>query len=326
MKRLLFILALIGVAFPACIDNATEIVFSEQGTNIIAVIALTIFVIAGAYALGSMLSNPRYTVFAKDEAYHLGFSMVVLVAFSGILVASCSVMDLFYDSTFGEVAGTTSTCYHAGDGINKVSTCYAKLIEKDANRMSKEYIQRYLDELMDSTFSWSIALPLFNSYTTVPGAYKRITSNQYDMILNSFLVPALMSISMQKLAINFVNENALRWILPSAFVLRIFIPTRPLGNVLIALALGLYVVIPFMFVFNYTMYEAVLTDCTTFADAVCDNVVDGICTSPAATCTNYYGFWNVARLIPQAFFLPNLTIAVFITFLASMNKALRVLG
>ena len=210
--------------------------------------------------------------------------------------------------------------------MNTVSTCYTKLVQSDAEKISGEYIQRYLDELMDSTFAWSLSLPLFNAYTLVPGAYKRITSNQYDMILNSFLVPALMSVSMQKLALDFINENAISWILPSAFVLRIFIPTRPLGNILIALALGLYVIIPFMFVFNFTMYEAVLTDCTTFATAVCDNVVDGICTSPAAACTNYYGFWNVARLIPQAFFLPNLTIAVFITFLASMNKALRVIG
>lgn len=326
MKRILFMLALIGVAFPACLDNATDIILSEQGTNIIGVIAFTMFLIAGSYALGSALNNPRYTVFAKDEAYHLGFSMVVLVAFSAILVASCSVMDMFYDSTFGEISGTGSSCYESGDGINKVSTCYSKLIEKDAKKISEEYIQRYLDELMDSTFAWSITIPLFNSMTTVPGAYRRVTSNQYDMILNSFLVPALMSISMQKLAINFVNENAMRWILPSAFLLRIFIPTRSIGNILIALALGLYVVIPFMFVFNYTMYEAVLTDCTSFAAAVCDNVVDGVCTNPTAACTNYYGFWNVARLIPQAFFLPNLTIAVFITFLASMNKALRVLG
>jgi hypothetical protein len=135
-----------------------------------------------------------------------------------------------------------------------------------------------------------------------------------------------MSISMQKLAIDFVTENSIKWILPAGFLLRVFIPTRQMGNVIIAFSVGLYIVIPFMFVFNFAMYEGVLTDCSTFADAVCDNVFDSHCNPASDTCGNENGFWNVARLIPLAFFLPNLTIAVFITFLTSMNKALRVIG
>jgi len=138
------------------------------------------------------------------------------------------------------------------------------------------------------------------------------------------LIPALMSISMQKLALDFINENVLRWILPVAFLLRVFIPTRSMGNVLIALVLGLYVIVPFMYVFNFAMNDAVSGDCHLFSDAVCDYVVDsGDC---ANTCGNPDGFWNVGRLIPQAFFLPNLTIAILVTFMTSINKALRVIG
>jgi hypothetical protein len=92
--------------------------------------------------------------------------------------------------------------------------------------------------------------------------------------------------------------------------------------------IGLYVLVPFMYVFNFAMYDVVNTqhDCQLVANSVCDFVVDSGCGSPAQTCVNPDSFWQVARLIPEAFFLPNLTIALLITFLSAMHKALRVIG
>ena len=98
-----------------------------------------------------------------------------------------------------------------------------------------------------------------------------------------------------------------------------------MGDMLIALIIGVYVLVPFMYVFNFAMYDVLLTsdDCTMFQDAVCDFAISG--TDCATACTAN-GFWYVARFIPQAFFLPNLTIAVLITFLGGIHKALRVIG
>jgi len=313
-----------------CLDNATCIVMSEQGVVMLAVIALIVVVIAASYMLGSFLQNPAYIVFAKDEAYHLAFSLVILVALGGIILFLCNMMNMFYGSIFeymyiGDV-GDESACYYEGREMHSLSSCYLDMIENDAKRMSQSYIENYIGYLMDSTFTFTIQIPLFNSYTASAGAYRRIIPSQYDMILNMFLVPSLMSISMQKITLDFINENAIQWILPAAFVLRFFPPTRQMGNILIALAIGLYVIIPFMYVFNLSMYEIAFEDCNKYADIICDNAVDGGCSSPESTCENPDSFWNVARLIPQAIFLPNLTIAIFITYLASANKALRVIG
>ena len=314
----------------SCFDmnNATSVVLGGQGTNIVLVIMLTVLIIAAAYMVGSAMNNPRYTVFAKDELYHLGFSIVLLFAIGGILVFSCQTLDMFYVSLFQNLE-LGSGCYSAGTGMSVVSSCYIENAEDDAKDLAERYIDRYIGELMDSTFAYTIQLPLLNAYTSTAGAYRRIVSNQYDIILNSFIVPALMSISMQKLAVNFINKEIIEWILPSAFVLRIFIPTRSIGNILIALAVGLYIIVPFMYVFNFAMYDAVLTedDClanSKYQDALCDNAIDGYDCSN--TCTNRYGFLQVARLVPQAFFLPNLTIVVVVTFLAAANKALRTIG
>jgi hypothetical protein len=332
MRPALILLLLAGIVFPAScfqLDDTTGTVMLDQGTNILLVIMFTALLIAAAYMIGNTLGNPRYLVWAKDEAYHLSFSVVLLLSIGGILVLSCFVMDMFYENLFQNMETSTYGCYTPGKGINAVSTCYIKEAKKDATGIAEEYIDRYINELMESTFAYTIQIPLLTSYTSTAGAYRRIVSNQYDIITNSFLIPALMSISMQKLALDFINENVLRWILPSAFLLRIFIPTRNLGNILIALVIGLYVIIPFMYVFNWSMYENIMTidDCTSSAKlqtAVCDNVADSY--DCANTCNNEYGFMAVARLIPQAFFLPNLTLAIFVTFMTGLGKALRVIG
>ena len=259
LLALLILFALAPTASAACVDNATRIVFEEQGANLVAVIGFTIVLIAAAYAAGSFFTNMRYVVFAKDELYHLGVSVLMLAAFSGIVVFSCMLLDFFYKSTFPQLGELPSGCYVEGSGMEAVSSCYMNLMTRDAKKMSEYHIQSYLDNMMDSTWSVGITWPLLNAYTVTGGAYKRVVSNQYDTILNLFLIPALMSISMQKLALDFISANVIRWILPVAFLLRIFIPTRQLGDMLIALSLGVYVVVPFMYVFSLTMYDAL--DC-----------------------------------------------------------------
>jgi hypothetical protein len=331
MRTALLLLLLAGIAFSSCfdLDDTTGTVMIDQGTNIVIVIMLTALLIAAAYMIGNTIGNPHYIVWAKDETYHLGFSVGLLLCIGGILVMSCFVLDLFYESLFQYMETDTYGCYQPGKGINRVSSCYIREAKSDAENLAEHYIDRYINELMDSTFAYTIQIPLLTAYTSTAGAYRRILSNQYDIITNSFLIPALMSISMQKLALDFINENVIRWILPSAFLLRVFIPTRNLGNILIALVIGLYVIVPFMYVFNWSMYENIMTldDCASSSmlrTAVCDNVVDSNdCNN---TCNNEYGFMAVARLIPQAFFLPNLTIAIFVTFMAGIAKALRVIG
>ncbi|HSB47210.1 MAG TPA: hypothetical protein VLD37_04285 [Candidatus Bilamarchaeum sp.] len=334
MRAILFLalLALAGVSFPAlaCISDATNVVLSQQGVNIGIVLMLTIFVIAAAYVAGSVLTNANYIVFAKDELYHLAFSVAFLAGFSGVLLMSCSIMDTFFDSLFTNLGTLPSGCY-SGGSMQSTASCYITLVRGDATRLSESYIQHYLDELMDSTFSWSLQIPLLNTYTSTADSYKRVKSNQYDMILNSFLIPALMSVSMQKIMLEFISENVITWVMPSAFLLRVFIPTRQMGNILIALSLGLYIIVPFMYVFNFAMYDVVnnQADCQQFAPAVCDFVADSGCGNPIQTCDNLGSsdsFWNIGRLIPVAFFLPNLTIAILITFLGAIHKALRVVG
>jgi hypothetical protein len=316
-KVFLFLILLASVGFSAsCVDSVSNIILTEQGGNIAIVLMLTVMVIAIAYMIGSATGNPRATIFAKDELYHLGISLLLLVGFTGIVGFSCQVMDYFYVSTFEQLGNLS--CYIEGRDLGSVSKCYIKLAKNDADQIAKQYLKENIDNQMFSTFSITIQIPLLDAFTSSADAYKKVYAQQYDMVLNSFIIPALLSLSMQKILLEFITDNVIKWVIPIAFLFRVFFPTRQMGNFLIALAVGLYVLIPFMYTFNLAMYDIVSLDCANFSGATNDIVFGGGC--------SIYGFWNVGRLMPQAFFLPNLTLALFITFMGAINKALRVIG
>lgn len=302
-----------------CVTDATSIVLSEQGTLVTAVIVLTMLIIIIAYLVGTVTGNVNFIVFAKDEAWHFGFSIVLLVMFSTLLLLSCSAVDFFYQTTLEELE--TTNCYSSSAEMSDVSICYLEMAKRDAEKMAENSIDKYIDKLMSSTFTFTLSIPLFNSVTSAAGAWRRVDANQYDTVLNMFIFPSLISLNMQGLFLRFISSTVVYWLLPAAFVFRIFIPTRQMGNLLIALAIGLYIIVPFIYTFNLAMYDVVGDDeCSYYyAQGIIDDAVFGGCGRTG-------NFWDVARLLPQAFFLPNLAIALLITFLVGVNKALRVIG
>ncbi len=317
MKGPILLLLLMSAVFSAsCISDAGDTILSEQGLAIAVAFSLTIMVIAVAYAAGTVTANSGLTIFAKDELYHLFFSVMLLLGFSGILVFSCQTMNIFYDSTMSQMGALS--CYHPGNSLSATSMCYIKLAKSDAENIAKYYISQHIENMMQSTFSFTVSIPFMDAYTSVADSYHKVHAQQYDMVLNSFVLPALLSINMQKLLLEFVNNNVIPWVLPIAFLFRVIPPFRSMGNTLIALAVGLYILIPFMYTFNLSMYDIMGQGCSGFSAGVDDFVFGPGCST--------YGFWNVGRLMPQAFFLPNLTMALFITFMAAINKALRAIG
>lgn len=339
MKKMFLLLLMVSVAFAQCpppsedcINNITNIILCEQGGLIALVFMFMTIFVALAYMVGRFLNYPQFTVWASEEIYHLLFSAVLLVSFGGVLAFSCTMMDSFFSIAMENIG--PGYCYTHGQPLAGVSSCYLSIMKSDGERVAQKYINAYIQNNLESTFSASVAIPLLDTYTLTAGAYRIIHSNQYNFIVNSFLLPALLSINMQKVFLDLISENVIVWLLPSAFVLRIFAPTRQFGNILFALAVGLYIIMPFIYTFNLAMYDVVEGECNdgptvagpSVAKAVCDTVADRNCSAPSSACDNPKGFWFVAKLIPQAFFLPNLTIAIIIVFVSSIDKALRVMG
>lgn len=339
-KKIFFMLVLFSLSFSQncppptddCVSNITNIILCEQGGNIILAFMLMTMLVSSAYIIGRFLGDARFITWSKDELYHLLFSAVLLIIFGGILSFSCIMMDSFFTLSMESMDGDY-TCYQPGQPISQVSSCYLSLMKSRSERVAQHHINEYIENNLEATFTGSVSLPLLDTYTLTAGAFRIIHARQHDFIVNTFLVPAILSISMQKIFLDLITENVLVWVVPSAFILRILSPTRQFGNILFVLSIGLYVLVPFMFTFNLAMYDMVSDECTasppagpSIAEATCDLVFDGECSEPSVVCENPYSLWFIAKIIPQAFFLPNLVIAVVITFVTAGEKALRVIG
>jgi len=322
MKRLLpaFLLVLLSApaaaqALASCTNSLGDVVRTEAGAYISAAIALMMMVIALAYAVGNIWANANLLVLAKDELYHLFFSIMLLFGVSGVFWLSCASFGTFMDFSLTQLGA--SKCYSGSEPPQAVAYCYVNRMEATARGFVTNSIKQSINNEMGSTLVVSFSNPITGGVYLPFTAYKRTFSNQFDMIANQFAMPALVSISMQKVLVGFAND-VVRWLLPIAIFLRILPPMRQMGNMLVGVCIALFIVIPVFYALNGAMDEVVFKDCTQYSGLISDQVM--------GDCGSSTSFWLAARTIPQAFFLPNLTLAMVVTFLGGVNKALKVIG
>ncbi|MFA5049926.1 MAG: hypothetical protein WC501_02875 [Candidatus Micrarchaeia archaeon] len=325
MRAIFFFLILISIFFPANGIEITldQIMQTDAGLLIGAVILFNISIITLAFIYGKSANDAHALVFSKDESYHLLFSIILLLFVVGILASFCSIFSAFFGFAF-DSAGISDACSDKLDsGPVEVSTCYVSKMENDAKNLVSNSIDLSVDYEMSSMWIYSFNIPMFGTTMTPTKAYKKAYGMTFDMMNTLFATPALISLSMQKIFLKYAETISIAILLPAALLLRIFFPTRQMGNILIAVVIGIQVFLPLMYAFNGAMYENILTpeDCTSnpsYAGMIKDNLF--------GDCKSNVSFLSYARLLPQAFFLPNLAIAILITFLGSINKALRVIG
>lgn len=323
MKKLVLLLFLLPLCFSFnCNKDISEIIFNEKigvGFLIGIVLAFDVSILLIAYMLGSTLNNPQLLVFSKDELFHLLMSVVIFVCISGMFYFFCIFFTFLASSMFTHV--DTGACPPSNmDNLGSMSLCFLNHLSQDTKKIHTYYLDKSIKLQRDSGWSITIELVIMGSTSTNTKAYRKTDSLQYETLANTYLVPAMVSIGIQRNLFNFLSENLLNWVLPFGFLFRMFSPTRQLGNMLIAFAVGAYIFLPLMYTFNAAMYYSTFknTDCEANSDIISDNSMGG--------CTSSGSFWEISKFLPQAFFLPNLTIAVFITFLAAINKALKVIG
>lgn len=333
MKRLLFALLLIAVSvsFPAaCMDNVTEFMSHDTGISIGLVMFFTILVITIAFVFSRITNNAALTIFYKDEFFHLVMSAIFLVSIGGIMFTSCTLTTGFLD--FGLTQAGATKCYNGTQSAQQVAYCAISSVESRANTMLREAIKASIAAEMDSTLSLTLYNPLTGGITMPIGAYRRTEGVQLDMVAMTYVMPAVISLGVQKLLVGF-SIDLIKYILPIAFIFRILPVTRKIGNLFIAIAIVLYTVVPVMYAMNASMDELIVsTGCS-------GNTVSFESSDPAnppisldmgdevmGGCNSTYNFWSVAALLPHAFFFPNLTLAIAITCLSGIDRALNVIG
>ncbi|MDD5022867.1 MAG: hypothetical protein PHU63_01735 [Candidatus ainarchaeum sp.] len=325
MKNIFILLLLFPFLFSFSCESAIDQSFTEAWEDVAlifgAVFLFTIAIITIAYIYGMAMSNPHAVVFAKDELFHLFMSILIILSVFGIIIFFCYVGSFFFSSVYTALGTPISVC-SGSSSVTELSICYTSQMENEAKSLVEYAITSSVNDEMDSTWIFSFNFPLMGTTSTPTKAFKKAYAMNYDAINSMLATPALISISMQNILLKSALKFSIAILLPFAILLRVFLATRQMGNILIAAVIAIQVFLPLMYAINGIMYFHVFqdTDCTNpnYAEVFDDHLLK--------ECGSQYSFLSYARLAPQAIFLPNLTIAVMVTFLSSINKALRVLG
>jgi len=311
----------------SCVQNAGEEVIASAGWIIGIAAMLTTMVIAAAYMYGSVKHDANSLVFAKDELFHLGVSIVLVVAVSGIISSACLVTNYMFQMLFGNSLGL---CGGPDADLISMQSCVISGPLGAANSITADFSKMEIENMMYSSWFYTYAVPFSDMVTTVTSAFMKTYAMQLETITNVYMLPVLTSLKLQQIVLNLAARFSITLILPAGFVFRLIPPLRRFGNFLLALSFGLYVILPFFTIFNYSTFNASARYCSKYQDALSDTVMgsNGTTYGYGSTCggTHEHGFWTVASLIAQAFFLPNLTLALFVTYISAMNKALSVIG
>lgn len=318
----LLLLLLIPNSFAAgCIEGVFDNLLSgDPGMMIGLAITLTILMIGIVYMAGSITTNAQMTVFAKDELYHLMFSIFLIACVGGIMFFSCQVLSGFLDFVLGPEGldlMTPQGCYTGIEAPQTVSECYLSDIKKMTETGARQMMKESISHEMQSTLVVSLYNPITGGVSIPFGAYHKAYAMQFDLVAMNFALPALVSLNLQILILKF-SVDIIQWIIPVALLLRVIPPTRHFGNMLIGITIALYVIVPTLYALNGAMDQVVFSECYQYSGIVDDPLMGG--------CDSNTSFWIIARAMPQAFFLPNLTLALTITFLGSIAKALKVIG
>lgn len=325
MKKLFMLLLILAISFASldtCTQDVLSIVKSEQGELIGIVIALTTVAIVLIYLVGKFTEKVEYIVLAKDEAYHLLLSAILLISFGGVITTGCLISESLTQFTVS-ATNVNMPCPISVPSVT--AACNLQYLEAKVDNMIYTLTHYQIKYLQDSGWAYSAGNILEGeTKTTMMEAYKKVYANEIDILLSSYIFPVRLSISMQKTALKLIDETIITWILPIAFLFRFFPPFRSAGNILLGICLALYIIFPLFMIFNFLMYYSVASDCNKYVELFKDKPLDREIGLP--TCGSPISLWEISTLIPLAFFLPNLAIALTITFIAAVDKALRVIG
>ncbi|MGC8479385.1 MAG: hypothetical protein ACP5M9_01820 [Candidatus Micrarchaeia archaeon] len=229
-------------------------------TIVIYLIAIMLSISGISLGLGYALSEKRLKEFGKNELYESIFngiivgSIFLLFSSSGALGVLINQLTLTKNTTIScssilaqnpaiclannYLTGTVPYTFDGSQHLSVLSTITGLIIGLVSVNTGLGIIGSTKIDLVIVTISLSsIVNPI-------------ISQIQYILrILSTLAISALVQSSL----LLFIAFSALTIILPSGIILRAFYPTRKLGGFLMAVAIGLYVVLPLSYVLNASM-------------------------------------------------------------------------
>jgi len=286
LKLPFLLLLLVGLASA---DSCSVGLMNEA--SLIGVLTLTaLFIIAVAFMASQFFRKAEWEAWAKNSGLQVGVAFALVVGINLMIVTGCALSNTLVGQDMFDAPINYLGNLAYGKGFPLV---YALIDASLQNQL----------EALDFTFTQN---PLVGGGGEAPHAGEKTKANAQDAITN-MLMPMIASLYAQQAIIRVAQELIIPFFIPAAFVLRIFPQTRTMADYLLAISVGLAVVLPLTYVLN--MYIA--------QDISTANII-----SPSAALDPDLMFAQVASLIPQAVFLPNIAIVITVSFIMTFSKFL----
>lgn len=279
---------------------------SSFNSPLLAAGLLVALLIGLVYMISQMVEKPEWSVWSKNEAVTLGWSVLLIAAVMGAFTVSCGLSG----AMFPQYPSGTTPAQMAVEHLDALSANFGLPLAKDM-------VSQSIDAQLDAMHYAYFGVPV------LPGggglayrANKRAWSSQWDLLFDLYM-PLLFSLQAQKMAMGVLLPGIIGILLPAALLLRMIFVTRDVGNFLIALCFALYFALPLMYVISFAATDSVVA-------GLGGNVSNPFGTLSAAR-DKVVGdaFQRVGFLATQAILFPNLALVVVITMTMAINKALK---
>ncbi|MBI5158572.1 hypothetical protein HY992_00450 [Candidatus Micrarchaeota archaeon] len=290
--------------------------------------AIRTAVLAVLIILGAMFMAARLFKRADWEAYvRMEIWQAVISCF---LLANCLFASGVACTLATQLSGKAGTGTDVGHF--EVANEYLARVSNLATESLKALITLQVYAEMYSSYTVQVAQPSWGySYNPLAG-FKGIESSLG--VIETFVPVFVSSLFAQQLGLQFIQATAFTILLPVGILLRVFSPTREAGAFAIATAFGLFIILPLTYAV-YDRAQQVLWHDLNAPDGMfrifdaCYYTLVAPTPDPAfiiftSVIFNQMcnAFVTIAHIIPQALFLPSMSMVITITFIKALNREL----
>jgi len=289
------------------IDYCTPI--NDLQSLFVAAVALSFAVISFLFILGRMITRSEFEAMARKELRETLIAIVIAVTVVGLAGVSCEGLKaVMVDYAPGHTQFTYSYEY-----INIL------IYEVGVPSLQSMWLLSYsmkstqLDIMLPAGMKYNV-FAAFSTYATV-----------LERMAGLIFTPFIGSLHAQLLLLQLSQAFAITLILPVGMVLRAIPMARSGGSFLIALAFGLYVVLPLMYVVDYDISKRIWPEFERYVSEQAQS------NQPHSVMSEMYErafspIQNISKILPQATVLAILNLTIFQSFVETFTKFINDIG
>ncbi len=267
------------------------------------------------FMVSQITGKHEWVVWIKDEFYQTIISVIIVILLVMVLTLVCNI--------FSNIAG--------GDPFVIAHAYLNDLVwSRTINDAINAFQASLLCQIVAGYKTHMGPKSLGTTYSQHMGL--RTVATNFDFLYTLF-VGLSASLMIQDIGLSIIQAFAFRIMLPLGILFRVFPFLRKAGAMLIALALGLYIVFPLCFVMDKMIVDSILSDpamsgvfikTDTQLTAMAGSLVLYFISPflPWAMMTLILLMQEAARLLPQAIFLPTLNLVITLTFVKNATRVL----